>query len=312
MSYIYIRDNEWYKQHNVYKIGITTSIKDRNSTYITGEIIRGEFIKIYELPDRNEEQLKIIDKLFKKIFLPLNKYNNGGTEFYNRIIIDQIEIFLENLKIKYDIIDDKELKRINRDIYNKDEFNQLRDYQIDIINQSLISMRKNNSTYISLATGGGKSIISYKIINELNKDFDISIIIILTPRINICEQNIKEKYLKLLSKTYNIYNKDNLDKIKNYENNIICCCINSYIKIVETIKSIDLKNIIIWFDEAHYGIENWFEDKNNEYKSFLLENKEYIKYRLFTSDSPNKDIVIDYKYICGEFINPYNAIIYIQ
>ena len=71
MSYLYIRDNEWYKQHNVYKVGITTSIKDRDNTYITGEIDRGIFIKIYEL----------IDNLLKKNLLYLNKYNNGGTEF---------------------------------------------------------------------------------------------------------------------------------------------------------------------------------------------------------------------------------------
>lgn len=30
---------------NVYKVGITNSIKDRNNTYITGEIIRRKFVK---------------------------------------------------------------------------------------------------------------------------------------------------------------------------------------------------------------------------------------------------------------------------
>jgi hypothetical protein len=30
-GYIYIRNNDWYKSNNVYKIGITTSIKDRNN-----------------------------------------------------------------------------------------------------------------------------------------------------------------------------------------------------------------------------------------------------------------------------------------
>ena len=29
-GYIYIRTNEWYELKEVYKIGITTSIKDRN------------------------------------------------------------------------------------------------------------------------------------------------------------------------------------------------------------------------------------------------------------------------------------------
>ena len=48
-GYIYIRNNDWYKSNNVYKIGITTSIKDRNNTYITGELYRGYYIKIYEI-----------------------------------------------------------------------------------------------------------------------------------------------------------------------------------------------------------------------------------------------------------------------
>ena len=63
---------------------------------------------------------------------------------------------------------------------------------------------------------------------------------------------------------------------------------------------------MIWFDEAHYGIENWFGDINNS-KKFLLEDKEFIKYRLFTSASPNKEVVIDNKYLYGEFINPYKT-----
>jgi hypothetical protein len=183
MSYIYIRDNEWYKQHNVYKVGITTSIKDRNSTYITGEIIRGEFIKIYELTHINEERLKIIDKLFKKIFLHLNKYHNGGTEFYDRIIIDQIEIFLENLKIKYDIIDDKELKIINRNcnkiikdlsvliskyINMKSIIIKPKDYQIEILNKIDEFYDKNNIGKLLWACGLGKTIMSLFITKQLN------------------------------------------------------------------------------------------------------------------------------------------------
>jgi hypothetical protein len=59
-GYIYIRTNEWCELKEVYKIGITTSIKDRNNSYITGEIIRGNFLKIFEL-NVNNNQLKYID-----------------------------------------------------------------------------------------------------------------------------------------------------------------------------------------------------------------------------------------------------------
>ena len=77
-SYIYIRDNDWFRQNNVYKVGITTSITDRNSTYITGELYRGFYIKIYEL-NINKQKLHLIDTLLKKDFEYLNIYFDGGS-----------------------------------------------------------------------------------------------------------------------------------------------------------------------------------------------------------------------------------------
>ena len=64
-GYIYIRTNEWCESKKLYKVGITKSIKDRNNTYITGEIIRGKFIKIFELDFINDKQLKFIDNIIK-------------------------------------------------------------------------------------------------------------------------------------------------------------------------------------------------------------------------------------------------------
>lgn len=49
MSYIYIRDNNWYSLLDIYKVGITTSIKDRNCSYITGEFIKGSLLKLLNL-----------------------------------------------------------------------------------------------------------------------------------------------------------------------------------------------------------------------------------------------------------------------
>ena len=114
MSYIYIRDNEWYSQLDIYKVGITTSIKDRNSSYITGEFIKGSFIKIIQLLNINNIKLKIIDKHLKNYFIYLHKYLNGGTEFYDRTIFNEIEPFLSSININYRIINDNELKHINR------------------------------------------------------------------------------------------------------------------------------------------------------------------------------------------------------
>ena len=100
-GYIYIRDNKWFKSENVYKVGITsTSIIDRSSSYITGEIYKGIYVKIYEF-DVNKEKLRIIDNLLKREFNHLNIYFDGGTEFYDRIIIDNIEAFFNKYNLKF-------------------------------------------------------------------------------------------------------------------------------------------------------------------------------------------------------------------
>lgn len=178
---------------------------------------------------------------------------------------------------------------------------ELRDYQKIIINEGLSNIKKDGKVYISLATGGGKSFISFKILNEIVENN--STIIILTPRINICNQNLQNKYLKLLDYSYKIYDKNNLKNIRKDDNNLICCCINSYKKVMKAIINADLRNVVIWFDEAHYGIDNWIMNFKEE-KDFLLKDDKYIKYRLFTSASPNKDFVIRNNKIFGEFVNP--------
>ena len=178
---------------------------------------------------------------------------------------------------------------------------ELRDYQKIIIDEGLSNIKKDGKVYISLATGGGKSFISFKILNEIVEDN--STIIILTPRINICNQNLQIKYLKLLDYSYKIYDKNNLEYICNHDNNLICCCINSYKKVMKAIINADLRNVVIWFDEAHHTLDNWII-KQDEEKDFLLKDDKYIKYRIYTSASPNKDFVIRNNKIFGEFVNP--------
>ena len=184
-SYIYIRDNEWYKSLDIYKIGITTSIKDRNSSYITGEYIKGTFIKIYELYQINNNKLRLIDKYLKNYFKYLHKYNNGGTEFYDRSIINKIEIALGLINIHFSIIDDKELKYINRyNVKNKfsnliykliinntnDDYNKIipKDYQQEIIDKINNYYYNNDNGKLIWACGIGKTLMSILIIKKLN------------------------------------------------------------------------------------------------------------------------------------------------
>jgi superfamily II DNA or RNA helicase len=301
-GYIYIRDNIWYMQNNVYKVGITTSIKDRSNTYITGEIYRGFYVKIYELKV-NQSQLRLIDNLitnnFKKDY---NIYFDGGTEFYNRIIINMIEPYLNELNIKFSSKTEDELSRINREnikdiiinnylklvsklliLKKEKEKIILRDYQITAIDYIEKKLIKNNKIYLCLATGAGKTQIAFNVFSKI-KPLNI---LIFSPRIAIKNQN--DKYFKMLNDIdCNIYN----------------YCYQSYRNVYDLIINDDIKNIFIWFDEAHFTLDNWIIDIDNEIKQFFMNDNNYIKYRLFTTASPNKEFVINKKKIYGELYEP--------
>ena len=316
-GYIYIRDNEWYKEDNIYKVGITTSIKDRNNTYITGELYRGFYVKIYEF-NINQQKLNIIDRLLKREFKYLNIYFDGGTEFYDRCIINLIEEFF--IKYKFDFISKTEddLKRLNRNIdnihnnflklsnkvlikNNKDIKNKevLRDYQIEAIAYITEELKFiNNRCYLHLATGAGKSKIAINVISNI-KPLNI---IIFSPRVNIKNQNIDKKYLEILD-------------LRKFKYNIYSYCYQSYKNVYNLIQKYKIQDIFIWFDESHWALDNWIsvsindtdtdnEKENKKIKQFFINDDNYIKYRLFTTASPNKDVIINNKKSYGKLYEP--------
>jgi len=307
-SYIYIRDNIWYNSENIFKVGITTSIKDRSNTYITGELYRGFYIKIYEL-NINPLKLKLIDNLFKKDFKHLNIYFDGGTEFYDRCIINLIETFLIENKIDFISKTEDELKRINRNknnIINKFlkfyigiiNLNKeiLRDYQIQAIAYITEQLKINNKLYLHLATGAGKSKIAINVISNI-KPLNI---IIFSPRITIKNQNISNKYLDILNEN-------------DFQYNIYSYCYQSYKNVYNLIIKNKIKDIFIWFDESHWALDNWvaisindnkINNENTKIKQFFINDNNYIKYRLFTTASPNKDLIINNEKYYGKLYEP--------
>lgn len=141
-GYIYIRTNEWCELKNVCKLGITKSIKNRNTTYITGEITRGYFIKIFEI-DIIDNELKYIDNIIKLHFKNLNIYTDGGTEFYNKTIIDKIDDILIKNNINFTLVNEDELNKINK----KNDENKIIKNQVENKKIIQISNRNTNQKY---------------------------------------------------------------------------------------------------------------------------------------------------------------------
>lgn len=323
-GYIYIRNHSSYDIEDACKIGKTSNIPERDIQYATGEIKRGYFEEVFEVPI---EKMSIVERLIQYEFHELNIKYDAGTEFYNKKIITLIEPYLIILGIKYKKLSKQEIsdmvrcnrvrkifKKINiqslihilksKKINNQYIWNE-REYQRTIINFSKIELLSKNKLYIELPTGGGKSYIVYSLFKYLKSEF----IIIVSPRKIVNSQNISQKYLQILKDnyiTFNFSSDTNLDEYLRLSNKkIIICCTQSINKIYEKILLISVTNITVWFDEAHWGIEDWNDTLSDNINSqFWLLDNNYIKYRIFTSASPNKTIILQNENIFGKLYYP--------
>jgi hypothetical protein len=335
MSFIYIMKNDdWFKNGRKYKFGYTTRLNRLNDSK---EMFSGkkEYIYIVELKRVGYPETADIDKIFthcKRNFKPLNdvkKYlvhGNGGKEF---IYHDGLELFKNFIKneihhFKVEFIREytqEEIDEINQDISKSnsdgDSSSELlnffdgldivednnkyskRPYQIEAIQGCIKNLDLNNKVYLELATGGGKTYIVFNILSHYNPET----IIIFSPLKKINEQNIKDDYVQLLSNEYKIINlsENNVDNLNNFlklkNRKIIVGCIHSIEKLYNCLIKSEYKNIFVWFDEAHFGVENWITDDNldkyNEVKQFWLEDSKFISKRIFVSASPNKYLIED-------------------
>lgn len=277
-----------------------------------------------------------------------DKYFNGGIEWFNnQYSSDDIKYILDDYNYEYNILEGVELekfiekeKRINyknqqkyyeeyinfngdkkeeieeNKVYKK-KYNK-RQYQIDIINYCYVILNNIHKIYLELATGGGKTYIMFKIFQHINPNF----IVIFSPRKKINKQNTNKDYLSILDDKYKILNysesnkEERKDFFKSKEKRILVSCSQSSKKIYNFITKYNIKNIFVWFDEAHWSVGEWLDKNDDEkvkkYKSephrkFWLEDKKYILNRMFVSASPNKDLIKINKNIYGELYNPINV-----
>ena len=323
IGYLYIRINELYQKYNSCKFGITECIINRDGVYTTGEIKRGYFELVVQIP---HDKMKILEKLLQNYFksLDLHIIFDGGTEFFKNDIIKLVIPFLQKINIKFKVLSRNEINNLIRKSYYqfkkiniKNLLNVLknyvptlncrnlktnRPYQSTIINYSTIKLKEEHRIYIELATGGGKSVISYNLFSNIDADT----ILIFSPRKIINVQNIKSQYLDLLNYKYDVYNFSNNtisfnDFIKLPNKKLMIACTQSSDKVYEYIIRYNIKNITIWFDEAHWAVEEWI---NNENKLFWLIDNDFIKDRIFTSASPNKELCLNNIKYFGELYSP--------
>jgi len=186
-GFIYLRDNKWWNKEDVIKMGKANNIPERDTQYATGEINRGSFDTVFEVPI---EKMGIIERLLQNEFRELNVKYDAGTEFYNKKIISLIEPYLITIGIKYRKLSKQEIsdlvrcnrvrKKINiqslinilkSNTIKKDLISYIpRKDQTIIIKKSVIHFKQYDKGILVLMCGVGKTLISLWITQELNSN----------------------------------------------------------------------------------------------------------------------------------------------
>ena len=196
----------------------------------------------------------------------------------------------------------KKIKRDKQSIKDENKWYE-REYQTNIIDLGLNKLSELGKFYLELATGAGKTFIVFNIFKRLNPD----IIFCLSPRLKINTQNIGKKYLSILGEEYEAFNLStdkNMDEfIRKDCKKVIVGCYKSINKVYDIINKHNIIDPSIWFDESHNSVEKWTEKLDDPIINYLLKNKN-IKYRLFTSASPDTYIVNNYENIFGKLCSP--------
>ncbi len=189
-GYIYVRNHPSYDVDDACKMGKSDNIPDRDSEYATGEIKRGYFEVVFEVPI---EKMGTVERLLQNEFRKLNVKYDAGTEFYNKKIITLIEPYLITLGIKYRKLSKQEIsdlvrrnrvrktmkklniqslihilksKRTNKQIVSYIPRND----QTIIIENSVIHFQQYDRGMLVLMCGVGKTLISLWITQELNSN----------------------------------------------------------------------------------------------------------------------------------------------
>lgn len=187
-GYIYIRVHPSYE--NACKLGKARNIIERDSQYATGELRRGKFEAVFEIPLNDMGDLEL---LLQKEFVDFNIKYDGGTEFYDQKIITLVEPYLIKIGVQYTKLSDSNINSMKRTYRVKNTMKKIntsslisllkskrtnthpvcytpREDQTSIINTSFLYFQQQDKGILVLMCGVGKTLISLWITQKLNSN----------------------------------------------------------------------------------------------------------------------------------------------
>ncbi len=185
-GYIYVRNHSSYDEYNCCKLGKADNIPSRDGVYATGEIKRGYFELVIEM---NNSSVTLVEKLLQKYFNSLGFHIkfDGGSEFYNKKIIELIIPFLEKTNIKFKVLSKNEVDNLIRSHYIKKIIDKKKDRVLDIVikkkdveivprkdtdlinNKSEKLIKKTNKEIVNYIPRADQEIIINKSLDHFNK-----------------------------------------------------------------------------------------------------------------------------------------------
>jgi len=307
-GFVYVRQHIYYDNDKICKLGKSKNISDRDNSYATNEYKRGNFGLVIEISNNQTYDDTYVEKLLQRYFKNYHSKIDGGSEFYQKKIINEIVPFLSNTSIKFKVLSEEDinnlihqerimkLKDLLKNFFHnrQSKENRLRNklqeiYLFEIINE----LNTYKKVFLKAPTGFGKTHIYYKTILRMK----FNRILFLTPRILLNQQIVEDKYSSYIKNdNYKIIHFSDLDylskeeKIKKYSKNnrkiIMTSCYQSGNRLLEYIKKYKFLFDLIIFDEAHF-ITSWTDAENI---SEFLTNNNICNYRLFGSATPTDDI----------------------
>ena len=238
-AYIYMRTHESYDKYDAYKLGRTQNVPERDDTYSTSEIKRGQMISVFEV---SLCQVNNIERKLQEDFCNMNVRVDAGKEFYKKEIIERIEPYFQKNGIKYRTLEKKEidgLLRMYRIQKIRQEFEEIHKQLIQNIERKYAEQEDTEEEQIIIPNHHQQyvldNIVSFYRLNEIGKlewacglgKALLSIFIVATMHFktviigvpsNYLQKQMKNEILKIYSDTANILYvggmKDPTDEIK--------------------------------------------------------------------------------------------------
>lgn len=185
-GYIYLRTHESYDKYDAYKLGQTMSIVERDSQYVTGEIVRGHFLRVFRVL---ATILCSIEKQLKQEFNAKHhvQIGDGGTEFYRKAISNLIPLYFQTHTIWFEELTQDE---INAQIYPDRNINEMKlyDYQQEVLGNVVAFYDKHDIGKLIWSCGLGKTYMSL----QISKLFGFTRVLIGVPSIYLQKQFLSE------------------------------------------------------------------------------------------------------------------------